>query len=112
MYRIIQNHWIDTVRARRLRGDTIPLESVEGSGATDGQRAAEAALSVQRLVEGMKGLPEEQRVVLALVSLEGLSYAEAAEVLEVPIGTVMSRLARARAALSKFVFGSTGGGHD
>ena len=46
-------------------------------------------------------LPEEQRAALSLVVLEGLSYAQAAEVLETPIGTIMSRIARARAALSK-----------
>jgi RNA polymerase sigma-70 factor (ECF subfamily) len=45
-------------------------------------------------------LPEEQRLVLSLVAVEGLAYREAAEVLDWPIGTVMSRLARARAALA------------
>jgi RNA polymerase sigma-70 factor (ECF subfamily) len=46
-------------------------------------------------------LPEEQRAVLVLVAVEGLSYRDAAAVLDIPIGTVMSRLARARAALAQ-----------
>jgi RNA polymerase sigma-70 factor (ECF subfamily) len=56
-------------------------------------------LTLLEVERALAVLPEEQRAVLALVAVEGLSYREAAEVLEVPIGTVMSRLARARAAL-------------
>lgn len=48
------------------------------------------------LLRGLRGLPEDQRSVLLLVSVEDLSYAEAARVLDVPVGTVMSRLSRAR----------------
>ena len=53
----------------------------------------------------MERLAPEQRLVLALVSIEGLSYKEAAAVLDVPIGTVMSRLARARRRLHAMVYG-------
>ena len=52
--------------------------------------------------DAIAALPHEQRAVLALVALEGLSYKDAAAVLEIPIGTVMSRLARAREKLMPF----------
>lgn len=54
----------------------------------------------------MARLPEEQRLVLLLVTVDGLSYKEAAEVLELPMGTVMSRLARARLRLYELVHGA------
>ena len=65
-----------------------------------------------RLKKAIEDLSDEHREILLMWGVEGMKYREIAGVLDVPIGTVMSRLARARAALSKFVFGSTGGGHD
>jgi RNA polymerase sigma-70 factor, ECF subfamily len=62
-------------------------------------------LAVQRAVAG---LPEEQRLAVALVLVEGLSYKEAADVLEVPIGTLTSRLARGREALQAALAGQPG----
>jgi RNA polymerase sigma-70 factor (ECF subfamily) len=56
----------------------------------------------------MARLPDEQRIVLALVAVEGMSYREAAEVIGIPTGTVMSRLARARAALVRHLEGAPG----
>jgi RNA polymerase sigma-70 factor, ECF subfamily len=69
-----------------------------------------ARLPVDRLMLGqvqaaMNTLPEPQRAVLSLVAIEGLSYREAAEVLDVPVGTVMSRLSRARESLLPLVGG-------
>ena len=58
-------------------------------------------LALQDTVSALMALPEEQRAVMLLVAVEGFSYRDAAEVLEVPIGTVMSRLSRARAALEQ-----------
>ena len=54
--------------------------------------------------DAIQRLPEDQRVVLALISIDGLSYKDAAEVLEVPLGTVMSRIARARRSLQRQLF--------
>jgi RNA polymerase sigma-70 factor (ECF subfamily) len=59
-------------------------------------RTPEADVMHGQIVDAVECLPEAQRVVMQLVAVEGLSYREAAEVLDVPIGTVMSRLARAR----------------
>lgn len=96
MYRIMQNLWIDQIRARKVRGypeDPAALETIAG---TDGRRVTESSLMLETVRQAVNQLPEEQRVVFALVAVEGHSYCEAAEVLDVPKGTIMSRLSRAR----------------
>ena len=67
----------------------------------DGERCAESRLMLQHVSEAVLQLPEELRVVLMLVCVEGLSYKEAAETASIPIGTVMSRLSRARLTLMR-----------
>jgi RNA polymerase sigma-70 factor (ECF subfamily) len=59
--------------------------------------------------QAMQTLPPEQRAVVSLVLVEGYAYREAAEILEVPLGTVMSRLARARQAIIAFMQGNGAG---
>ena len=95
MFGIMRNAWIDEVRTR-VRRDRVfaPEEAGENVGASSGDQDAIA------LQSALAQLPEEQRMAVGLVLVEGLSYKEAAEVLEVPIGTVTSRLARAREALA------------
>ncbi len=98
LFRVCRNLWIDEVRARDVRRDAAErirdqapppatLPAREPGGALDDVTAA------------MERLAPEQREVLLLVAVEGFSYREAAELLDIPAGTVMSRLARARAAL-------------
>lgn len=104
MFRIAQNLWIDTLRSRRVRmgtGDIAEAEQVP----FDGARAAESSLLLSETRRALADLPEEQRVVVALVLIDGLSYRGAAEILDVPIGTVTSRLARARETLAARVLG-------
>lgn len=100
MFRIVQTTWIDRVRSRNRRGevadpDVLARVSDQGRGA----RTAENRLTLARVRQAMGTLPEDQRVVLTLVAIEGYSYKAAAEALEIPVGTVMSRLARARSKL-------------
>lgn len=104
MFRIAQNLWIDQLRARKNRGTPEPIEEAEQLG-VDGRRTAEARIMLSETSRGLAALPEEQRAVVALVLIEGLSYREAADVLDVPIGTVTSRLARGREALAAHVLG-------
>lgn len=96
MFGIVRNAWIDEVRARQRRNRVLaPEEEGEHVGGGAGEHQAEA-LSIHA---AMAALPEEQRMAVALVLIEGLSYKEAAEALVIPIGTLTSRLARGREAL-------------
>ena len=106
MFRIAQNIWIDRVRSRKIRGVVVDLDSVRDMAGDDGRQIVENRLALNKLAEGVARLPPDQRVLIALVCVDGLSYKEAADVLEVPIGTVMSRLARARRALYEFTNGA------
>lgn len=99
MFRIMQNHWIDTKRRLPVQA---PLDGPDGLrlAAEDGRDIAEARLTLGTVRAVIDEMPEDQRAVLILVCVEELSYREAAEVLEVPMGTVMSRLGRARGAIA------------
>jgi RNA polymerase sigma-70 factor, ECF subfamily len=96
MYGIVRNAWIDEVRARGRRGRLFAAAAAAEDVADPSQDAQAEKLSVH---DALARLPEEQRSAVALVLVEGLSYKEAAHVLEVPVGTLTSRLARARQAL-------------
>jgi len=102
LFTLARHVWIDEWRRRRARGlgREEPVEAADTLARTDGG-GAEARLAVREVLEALATLAEDQRAVLVLVAVEGLHYREAAEVLGVPIGTIMSRLARARAKLSE-----------
>jgi RNA polymerase sigma-70 factor (ECF subfamily) len=99
MFRIAQNLWIDGMRAQRSRGERVDIEAIDAALHADGFHEAETRLALAEVVRGLARLPPEHRVVIALVCVDSLTYQEAAEVLHLPVGTVMSRLARARIAL-------------
>lgn len=99
MYRVCKNFWIDEIRSRKVRS----ASSLDESGAdapTGGESETLTRLTFAQVNEAMGTLPLEQRVVMSLVAVEGRSYKEAADILDLPVGTVMSRLSRARASLS------------
>ncbi|AXE95676.1 MULTISPECIES: RNA polymerase sigma factor [Paraburkholderia] len=101
MFSIVQSTWINELRARSVRSrsgmdwDDDFLETVADPAA----RTPEQQAMHGQIVKAVQQLPEAQRVVMLLVGVEGLSYNEAAEALDVPIGTIMSRLSRARQAI-------------
>lgn len=99
MYRIAQNIWLDRMRANKVRGPSIDIDSLPDLASHDGRAVTESRLTLEEVTRGIARLPADQQVLVSLVCVEGLSYKEAADVLQVPIGTVMSRLARARRAL-------------
>jgi RNA polymerase sigma-70 factor (ECF subfamily) len=99
MYRIAQNLWLDRMRANKVRGQSVNIDDVHDLTGTDGRAVTEGRLTLEVVEKAIRRLPEEQQVLIALVCVEGLAYKDAADVLGVPIGTVMSRLARARKAL-------------
>lgn len=105
LFRIAQNLWIDQRRAARLRGSIESGDAAMQLPGEDGRDLTERQLMIRDAMLALARLPEDQQAVLALVSIEGLPYAEAAKILGVPIGTVMSRLARARRAIAAHVLG-------
>jgi RNA polymerase sigma factor (sigma-70 family) len=91
--------WIDMIRSgTRRAAHEAPSEAGEAVG-FDPRPATEAAIDLKTAMAAMQRLPEEQREVVALILVDGFGYREAAELLELPIGTVSSRLARGREAL-------------
>jgi RNA polymerase sigma-70 factor, ECF subfamily len=98
MFRIVQTIWIDQLRSRDVRkedGD-VPEQRL---GTDEPVRRVEARLALVEVRRAIDRLPPDQRSTLMLVTVEGLTYKEAADVAGVPVGTIMSRLARARMAL-------------
>ena len=105
MFRIIRNLRIDEARSLRERRPHLPLaESVVSSREKNGEIRMEARLTLDYVAGAMKRLTENDRLVLSLVCVDGRSYQEAADTLAIPVGTVMSRLARARCKLHKIVY--------
>jgi RNA polymerase sigma-70 factor (ECF subfamily) len=100
MFKVCRNLWIDDRRAHQVRLRAHHEPELSEERVVSGETVALGELTLREVERALAALPEEQRSVLALVAVEGLSYREAADILETPIGTVMSRLARARAALA------------
>lgn len=102
MYRIVQNLWIDHGRRSRTRAETAGgLDDALRISGEDGREVVERRLMLQSARAAFDALPAELRAAASLVILNGLSYREAAEALEVPIGTIMSRVSRSRRALEE-----------
>jgi len=100
MFRIVQTIWIDQIRARDVRKEDGDVAE-ERLGSDAPVRRIEARLALDEVRQAIDCLPPDQRTTLMLVTVEGLSYKEAASVAGVPVGTIMSRLARARIALQQ-----------
>ncbi len=107
MFRIIQTIWLDQKRAQRVRTGEGRVDAdsplVEPELTVDGVREMDAQITYDAVRRAMAQLPEEQRAVIMLVCVEGQSYKEAADTLSIPIGTIMSRLSRARSALARLL---------
>ena len=103
MFAIVHTTWINEVRSRNVRGrsrqewDDSVIETITDPSAP----TPEAELMHQQILVAVNNLPNGQREVMLLVAVERFSYKETAEILEVPIGTVMSRLSRARQTIGR-----------
>jgi RNA polymerase sigma-70 factor (ECF subfamily) len=100
MFRIVRTVWIDELRGRKVRHGRGVVDAEEEI-VVDGPRVIESRLTLDTVRRAVAQLPEAQREVLLLVCVEGLSYRETAETLGLPMGTVMSRLARARLTIAR-----------
>lgn len=106
MYKIMQNAWIDQKRSAARRRQIIqPMSEDVVAVGEDGRDAFGSRINLRQVREAMMHLHPDERSVLALVSIEGQTYREAAETLGIPIGTIMSRLSRARARLLQLLDG-------
>src|SRR3974390_3211956 len=114
LYRILTNTFINSYRSRKRRPEQTELDEVEDlylyrrlgglEAAAAGRSAEEEVLDLfteGEIKEAMEALPEQFRMAVLLADVEGFSYKEIAEILDIPIGTVMSRLHRGRKALQK-----------
>ncbi len=99
MYKIMRNLWIDTARSAARKGVHVAIDDAVLQIGDNSHEAIEARLELNDVDRAMSRLPEGQREAVALVLVEGLGYKEAAAVLDVPIGTLTSRLVRGREAL-------------
>ncbi|MFN3494600.1 MAG: RNA polymerase sigma factor, partial [Hydrogenophaga sp.] len=97
----VQNLWFDRLRSRKLRGDAVDTETLEPQADENAHRAPELRSDLSRVSDALQRLRPEHRELLLLVCVEELSYKEAAALLGIPMGTVMSRLARARLQLQE-----------
>ena len=103
LFRILRNAWIDMVRRDATRGEVVDIHETPLADPVDSVAQTDDRMMLEAVRAAMTTLPEDQRAVLHLVCVEGLSYAETATALDIPRGTVMSRLSRARLALAKKV---------
>jgi RNA polymerase sigma-70 factor, ECF subfamily len=99
MFRIAQNINIDAARSRARRGTQVDVEALDTVMGDDGRQVVEGRSALAKAQAAMAALPEEQRTLMALVVIDGQSYKQASEMLGIPIGTVMSRIARARQSI-------------
>ena len=99
-YRVCRNLWLDELRARDVRSRHARAEMAGNSDLGVSAGDGLSRLEFERAGLALAELPEEQRSVLLLVAVEGHSYSEVAGILDIPIGTVMSRVARARRSLA------------
>lgn len=101
LFRVLRNAWIDHVRWVGTRGTELDIFEIPEAAIHDGDRALEAHMTLRDTETAMATLPRDQQEILRLVCFEELSYSETADILNVPKGTVMSRLSRARIALAE-----------
>ena len=117
MYRILTNTFINSYRSKKRRPEETEIEEVEDlylyrrlgglEAAAAGHSAEDEVLdriTDDEVKQALESLPEQFRMTVLLADVEGFSYKEIAEILDVPIGTVMSRLHRGRKALQKALY--------
>ncbi|MFX4227598.1 MAG: RNA polymerase sigma factor [Porticoccaceae bacterium] len=98
-FTVCRNLWIDEYRAQKVRKNAQWDSTLNDNQTVDGEREMVSHIELDRVNAAMKKLPEKQHMVLSMVAVEGLSYKHVATALDIPVGTVMSRLARARSRL-------------
>lgn len=102
-FTVCRNLWIDEYRSRKTWQTTELDPDLTEAGQVDGEKDVHTQMQLKQVMAAMQQLPEEQQLVLNMVSVQGLSYQDVANSLQIPVGTVMSRLARARGKLTEIL---------
>jgi RNA polymerase sigma-70 factor (ECF subfamily) len=100
---VLRNTYVSSLRKRDRRPRTAPLEESEERLAAPSGATPMSVLAAREVFSAIAALPEDQRDALAAVDVAGLSYQEAADTLDVPVGTIMSRLYRGRNRVAEAV---------
>jgi RNA polymerase sigma-70 factor (ECF subfamily) len=100
LFAIMHSIWLNEIRSRRVRQGEGTVDA-EAALVFDGSEEVETNVLAHQVLREVQALPEGQRAAIFLVYVEGMAYREAADILDVPIGTIMSRLAAARATLGR-----------
>ncbi|UJF22624.1 RNA polymerase sigma factor [Shewanella sp. OMA3-2] len=95
-FKICRNQWIDDYRSQKVRTLATAKPELQAENYSDGEADVINDITLDEVNLAMNSLSDEQREVLSLIAVQGLSYSEAADILAIPAGTIMSRLARAR----------------
>ena len=102
-FKVCRNVWIDEYRSRKVRQNATQAPELQEQAVAEQQKQYESKELLTSVNSAMKTLPHDQRSILSLVALQGMAYKDVAAILEIPIGTVMSRLSRARNSLLNLV---------
>ncbi|WP_158966186.1 RNA polymerase sigma factor [Paraglaciecola sp. L3A3] len=102
-FKVCRNVWIDEYRSRKVRQNATQAPELQEQVTVDSSQQQQSKQMLAKVSTAMDTLPQDQRSILSLVALQGMSYKDVATTLEVPVGTVMSRLSRARSSLLNLV---------
>lgn len=102
MFQIARNINLNNLRHLKVRGPAVDPMELDNHHSHDGQRAVEAKVTLERVRAYIDALPEEQRSILLLICVEGFTYAEVSQMLDMPISTIATRLGRLQIALKEF----------
>lgn len=102
-FRVCRNLWIDEYRSRKVRLEAANDPDLKSGQVVDGTQEMLDNIRLEEVNRAMDKLNDQQRSIISLVALEGFSYKEVAATLDIPVGTVMSRLARARGLLAEYL---------
>ncbi|MBH0055597.1 RNA polymerase sigma factor [Pseudoalteromonas sp. SWXJZ94C] len=102
-FKICRNVWIDEYRSRKVRQNTAQADILPELITNDEHNVLEMMQMMQKVNVALGQLPDEQRAIVSLVALQGMAYKEVAHTLDIPIGSVMSKLSRARSTLYNLI---------
>ena len=102
-FKVCRNVWIDEYRSLKVRQNATQAPELQEKAVVEQQKQYESQELLTTVNSAMNTLPHDQRSILSLVALQGMAYKDVAAILEIPIGTVMSRLSRARNSLLNLV---------